>query len=363
MTLPDWIDRFHEAALDPGQWMVVLQELADATGSSRAELVGFGGPGFVPFNWVTSADDDMLHDFIAVGGGSPSINFRLAADDGHSVLTVVDEGTYDCARKHLERDDYLDFCEQHQMVFGCQTTLVREQNGLVGMSLLRSRGDGRCDDGIRATFASAAVAARSAVRMQKAIEQRGHELLSGALEALPAPCLLIDGFGHVGAVTEAAERMIRTSSLLTVADQRVCIIDPRFSRRFDLALRSVLGIERRPHVRLAIGQGAMPELILDLFRLPDREWSLPFAPRALLMMRDPRTIRRGAATELMSAFGLTCAEAEIAIALCSGSSRDDIAERRGVSLETLRSQLRSIYSKVGCSRETELVLLVKAFAD
>ena len=363
MTLPDWTDRFHEAALDPGQWMIVLQELADATGSSRAELVGFGGPGFVPFNWVTSADEDMLQDFVSVGGGSPSINFRLAADDGHSILTVVDERAYDRARAHLERDDYLDFCEQHQMVFGCQTTLVREQNGLVGMSLLRSREEGRCDDAIRAIFASAAAAARSAVRMQKAIEQRGHELLNGALEALPAPCLLLDGFGQIGARTEAAERMIRAGRILKVADRRLSMTDPESCRRLHLALRSVLGVERRPHVRLAFGQGPIPELVLDLFRLPDRDWSLPFAPRAMLMIREPRKIRSDAAAELMAAFDLTRAEAEIALAVGSGSSREEIAARRSVSGETLRSQLRSIYSKTGCSRETELVLLVKAFAD
>ena len=197
MNLPDWIDRFHEAALDPSQWMVVLQELADATGSSRAELVGFGGPGFVSFNWVTSADEGLLQDFLSIGGGSPCANFRLAADDGHSILTVADERAYDRARKHLKRHDYLDFCEQHQMVFGCQTTLVRENNGLVGMSLLRSREDGRTDDAVQAIFASAAAAARTAVRMQRAIELRGHELLSGALEAFPAPCLLLDGFGQI----------------------------------------------------------------------------------------------------------------------------------------------------------------------
>ena len=363
MNLPDWIDRFHEAALDPSQWMVVRQELADATGSSRAELVGFGGPGFVSFTWVTSADEGLLQDFLSIGGGSPCANFRLAADDGHSILTVADERAYDRARKHLKRHDYLDFCEQHQMVFGCQTTLVRENNGLVGMSLLRSREDGRTDEAVQAIFASAAAAARTAVRMQRAIELRGHELLSGALEAFPAPCLLLDGFGQIGAASEAAERMIGASSVLALGGRHLCITDPGSSRRFDLALRSVLGIERRPHVRLAFGQSAMPELVLDLFRLPDRDWSLPFAARAMVMMRDPRAIRSGAAAELVSTFGLTCAEAEIVIALSSGSSRDEIADRRGVSVETLRSQLRSVYSKTGCSRETELVLLVKAFTD
>ena len=40
-----------------------------------------------------------------------------------------------------------------------------------------------------------------------------------------------------------------------------------------------------------------------------------------------------------------------------------LADNLGVSVETLRAQLKSIYLKTGCSRETELVLLLRALLD
>jgi hypothetical protein len=86
---PDWNSRFQEAALDPSQWLPVLKDLAETTGSARAELVGFGGPGFMPFNWVTFTDEQLLGDFLRAGGTNPAMNFRLAADDGASTLKIV----------------------------------------------------------------------------------------------------------------------------------------------------------------------------------------------------------------------------------------------------------------------------------
>lgn len=56
--------------------------------------------------------------------------------------------------------------------------------------------------------------------------------------------------------------------------------------------------------------------------------------------------------------GLTRAEAEIAILAAEGYSRDEIANVRGATLNTIGSQLKSIFTKADVSREAELVALV-----
>jgi DNA-binding CsgD family transcriptional regulator len=48
---------------------------------------------------------------------------------------------------------------------------------------------------------------------------------------------------------------------------------------------------------------------------------------------------------LCDIFGLSRAEAEVAVALTGGASAEDVARRRGVSLMTVRSQIRSILGK------------------
>jgi DNA-binding NarL/FixJ family response regulator len=48
---------------------------------------------------------------------------------------------------------------------------------------------------------------------------------------------------------------------------------------------------------------------------------------------------------LCNLFGLTKAESEVAVALSDGGTGEDVARRRGVSLETVRTQIRSILGK------------------
>ncbi len=63
--------------------------------------------------------------------------------------------------------------------------------------------------------------------------------------------------------------------------------------------------------------------------------------------------------ELLSlVFSLTQAEAHLAVALAMGKSLSDVATESGVSICTLRCQLRSIFSKTSTYRQAQLVALL-----
>lgn len=65
--------------------------------------------------------------------------------------------------------------------------------------------------------------------------------------------------------------------------------------------------------------------------------------------------RRRCATHFATTYGLTAAEAEIAAALADGARAPDIAEARGISLNTLRAQRRNAYAKLCVGDQIELV--------
>ena len=56
--------------------------------------------------------------------------------------------------------------------------------------------------------------------------------------------------------------------------------------------------------------------------------------------------------------GLTATEAEVALALACGATASAIARDRAVSLETVRSHLKTIFAKTGTRRQATLVALV-----
>ena len=65
--------------------------------------------------------------------------------------------------------------------------------------------------------------------------------------------------------------------------------------------------------------------------------------------------KRGATANLLQdTFGLTAAGAAVALSLGSGAS----AEARGVSVETVRSHLKTILTKTGTKRQATLVALI-----
>jgi DNA-binding CsgD family transcriptional regulator len=64
---------------------------------------------------------------------------------------------------------------------------------------------------------------------------------------------------------------------------------------------------------------------------------------------------------LRSAFGLTPAEARLANRLSTGDGLGVIADELGVSRETVRNQLKSIFYKTGVHRQSDLVALLASF--
>lgn len=78
------------------------------------------------------------------------------------------------------------------------------------------------------------------------------------------------------------------------------------------------------------------------------------APGALLFIVDP--VMRPETVDLMGrAYGLTGAETEILAAFCDGASLRRIAEDRGRSHATIRTQFQSIAEKTGVGGQAELM--------
>jgi DNA-binding CsgD family transcriptional regulator len=75
-------------------------------------------------------------------------------------------------------------------------------------------------------------------------------------------------------------------------------------------------------------------------------------------MGVPSDDRLPTVSSLRQAFNLTKSEADVVLGLARGGRARDIAAMRGVSIGTLRSQLRSIFLKTNTRRQSELLLLI-----
>jgi DNA-binding CsgD family transcriptional regulator len=54
-------------------------------------------------------------------------------------------------------------------------------------------------------------------------------------------------------------------------------------------------------------------------------------------------------------YGLTAAETHLVRALIAGKTPEEVSEERSVSLATVKTQLRSVFSKTGTRRQSDLI--------
>lgn len=352
-------DAFASAAVDPTRWMVALRLLADATGSTRGQLIGIGSDRTMPFNWVEDFSSQAHDQFRDMDGTNPRINPRTAVAAEAPLLAVRSEVDYRQVLPLLDSEICLDFNRDHDIPHGCQATLFLGDDAIVGLAVLRTESDGETSAEQRAIFAAIAPFVRSAVRTQMALEQDAARLVTGALDSVAAAVFVCGRDGHIFSHSAAAGdfldsgRIAMAGGMLRVPGQamqdRLARVIARHAGPIPIPLESLV---------LHDGPEAGPPLILDITTLPRRPWSFGLEPRTLVIVRGASRWHGASSAVLQSLYGLSPAEADVALRLARGQPRESIAEERGARLETIRSQIKAIFAKLGIAREAELVAML-----
>ncbi|WP_166144631.1 helix-turn-helix transcriptional regulator [Methylosinus sp. RM1] len=174
--------------------------------------------------------------------------------------------------------------------------------------------------------------------------------------------------GLPAAVLSRSHRLLLPNDLFTrfapslVQDrrERVVIADPRADALFERALARLrvigapAGVQSLP---IPAREGSRP-LILHLAPIRGAAQDVFAAGELLLVVTEVTLGAAPSASLLQGLFDLTPAEARVARAIAAGRPASEIAREHGVSGETIRTQLRSVFAKTGVSRQVDLVRLL-----
>lgn len=232
----------------------------------------------------------------------------------------------------------------------------------IALSAARGRGAASFDEAALATAWRIYPHLRRAVRLTLDVDavRQVDPAMANALQRLDTACLLLGAGGRVLFANQAAlERLaggddlkLRRDRLTARPDRGGDILDEALRRACDLAesWSSRAGAE----VIIPREKGP-PRLVVVTPFGPDNPFAAVGPVRAGVYLldgvQDP-TPRRGQGLRVL--FGLTAAEAEIAVALIGGDSLSTIAARRGVAHSTVKSQARMILDKTQSSRLVDL---------
>jgi DNA-binding CsgD family transcriptional regulator/PAS domain-containing protein len=207
--------------------------------------------------------------------------------------------------------------------------------------------------------------------LQRAIQMRqrfaelqlGQDFLASGLDVLAMPTFLFDEYSRVAHTNRSAEALLKASRGLELEDGHLITADAAATRKLNLELTNAIHASRGEESELS-GVVLMPRLgrlPLMLMLAPLRlAGGVSMRGAALLFAFDPESTPAITSAMVGRLFGLSDAEAELAVALCSGKTLDEAANERGTSIHTIRSQLKSIFSKTGTKRQADLVCLLLA---
>lgn len=270
--------------------------------------------------------------------------------------------TFCASNLDLQPSDYegTDFHREYLLPFdihsACAAVVMREGDWVTQLFLQRGRrqpGFGREE---LARFGRLVPHLQRALQMRQRFAdlQMGRNVLTGGLDMLSMPAILVDEFGRVSHHNRSAAAILEQRCDLWLQDGHLQCRSTASARQ--------LGLEITKAVAASRGHGAEAPGVVLLPRAGQKDLMLLVSPLlaggpggALLFAFDPGQVPSVTAGLVQRLFDLSEAEAELAVALCSGLTLEEASAGRGTSTHTARSQLKSIFNKTGTNRQADLI--------
>jgi DNA-binding CsgD family transcriptional regulator len=361
--MPDLIDSIYECALAPECWPGVLDRIAGIAGARGGVLFTATRSASIPY-WVGSpgiADD--LDAYVSEGW--------LLRDPRRERLLAMEEARFVTERElftaaELARDPTADgFYRARGLGAVAITGVPLTPDEWFICTFEREIACGPIDgpalerlNGLRPHLArSALIAGR--------LHLRTLQVAARILELLDIPALVFDETGKVLAANALIEA--RTEAVRWLAGGKVSLCD----RRADAALRlATATISQAEDTQAGSGLRSFP--VRDPRGLPSMVAHVVpirgaardvFARCAGVLILMPLGAAQGPPVDLIrSLFDLTATEARVARRLAGGASIDTMVVADGVSRNTIRTHVRAVLEKTGCTRQAEVVALLAGIA-
>ncbi len=194
-------------------------------------------------------------------------------------------------------------------------------------------------------------------------QQSRRRALVEIVDRLPTGVLLLDDKGRVVSKNFAAERILEQRDGFGLDAKGAPVVE---ARRDQEGLRELIQSALDPDpvgpvraggfttVSRPSGKRPFVAMVSGLIDAPGVEQDKNVA----IFIADPDSGRVSATDVLQKLYQLTRAEAELVQLLSSGYTLEQAAERRGVTINTARGQLKQVFAKTDTKRQGELVRLV-----
>ncbi|NEU12763.1 helix-turn-helix transcriptional regulator [Methylobacterium sp. BTF04] len=336
------------SVLDPSHWPVFLENVARATGSEGSVLIRIDevAEATISTPSVTELTDRYFSE------DWHTIDHRLAAiplmrDRG---ISVDQDFT---TREEFERLPYYqDFLGPHGLRWFAGVGFQSER-AFWCLSLQRTPREGFFEPHEQARLLELVPALRRTALLTSAVERARAAGMTDAFDLVGRAAMILDGDGRAVRWNESFAGLLDAD--LRIAKGRLVTRDASTNARIE-SLSNERG--RYGVTAFAVRRRDQPPIVIHVLPLGGETRRAFAYGTTLLVACTPEIGPMPAASVLQTAYGLTKAEARLAVALAEGESMAEASQRFAVAYSTTRTQVQSIFAKTGVSRQVDLVRLV-----
>lgn len=356
------VDLIYDAALDESLWPSVLEQVGDRVGAHPGNLTQINFLDGSGFGLAARTPDDIMARYFADWAQRNPIALADSPAGypvGWTPRITRDHESVD--RRRLERSE---FWNDFLVPIGAyHLTILRlslRGDDVTTVTLGRPNHHGAFDDG---DIAALRPIHRHLIRGEKlwralGLRQAAFDQFDTLLETSREALFFLDDRFRLVRRTATADVLLREGGALRVSGGGL----RANGLRADAALRRALTIALlggTPDPVAVAGTRPDNGVMLSVARLGERALAGVSNARCLLVAARP-LLPPDPTARLRERWGLTAAEAELALALRAGDRLRAVADRRGVSINTVRNQLSAVFDKTGCHRQQDLVRLLLA---
>lgn len=355
--LADLLGQIYEAALEPSAWATCLESIRSLFGANYVSLIVRPGSGDDLGLIVSAAGEsrtiDPLTPPLSLSPFSGLAPDRLVTVD--DVLTLADwrASTY-----------YRDWCAPHGVFHVLAVDLQTRDGGVYGLRITRDEASPAFSADDRSRCELLLPHLRRALNLHLSINQdrKVNLLYSEAMGHLMVGVIVLDEQGRVLESNAMAKAILAMADGLRISDNQLEATYGADNRKLQRLVREVLESGGKPSrlrpvdaISISRPSGKVSWGLVVQAIAPDQWTEGKHRPSAAVFVRDTDSKASPPLRVAQELFQLTAAESMLAIQLANGLSLEEAAEALNIRRNTARAHLRSIFSKTGVRRQTELV--------
>ena len=354
-----FLDLVYDAATEPELWSSVLTELSDVTGSQGGVLFGQSTRKvFFDYNGRLDVDRIRLYQVQHISNVWSEYMFRQPVGRLVRSDEIVPLST-------LQRTAFFDdILRPQDLSHSIMVKLFGDDDFHGAFNICRSERQGPMDEGGRRLIYAVVPHLRRAVALGFRLD--GYRAIQRAeyavLDQLASGVILLDQRNRILYVNAAAQCFGLEGSALSLRGGTLRARSQAHAKRFDdLILAAQHGMPASAMSIPRCGDGQLLTVLISSVRGRDIErfadMSMPDAA-VLIFIVDPVSSNGVSISWIMEAYGLTPAEARVALAASTGASIPIVATSLLLSQNTIKTHLRRVYAKTGTSRQAELARVI-----